>query len=440
MAEGDRPYNASQGWTLQEAIERTADPTLWEQWIGARHAIPPPVPMPNELKTRGWASPIFDCDLIDRQRRRQAIWRDAVHERRRPLIEVESASWKALLEAFRGKLLAGNLAAKASRGGASVASTDIEPHSWSGVRFLSFEKSIAVERMGDKAKLFNVRIFPPIHAGNATTRLNGLSLSEAFSQFILADPEVIAAGRRVTLKEPRQDYIAVFNTGRAPGPTIKFVWSLDSPPRDLAFNFVRRLAYFVDDPIPVPSHDIVAASTILMDRLSALKKLLVSGRIVARGTFAASGQIVLIDRLQWAREGILIDVRNSDVLRYEQNHLAPLWTGVVLELPIHNEMLNVIPIPPPIAHPPRRRSVKRVETTTIAVKECKAWLIEHMKRSPDRRTKTKANWFAEAKTKWPHGLSERAFEKIWSDAISEAHAPAWSAAGAPKKNRPRFQE
>ena len=60
--------------------------------------------------------------------------------------------------------------------------------------------------------------------------------------------------------------------------------------------------------------------------------------------------------------------------------------------------------------------------------ECQRWLLDLIQRHPDRKPGTKADLFKTARKNFP-GLTERAFERIWS-----RYAPAsWKTPGAPHK-------
>lgn len=60
-----------------------------------------------------------------------------------------------------------------------------------------------------------------------------------------------------------------------------------------------------------------------------------------------------------------------------------------------------------------------------------ALLIRDMRASPDQRTRRKDDYMGEAADM---GLSERAFNRLWSTAVRESGATAWSRGGAPKKD------
>jgi hypothetical protein len=62
---------------------------------------------------------------------------------------------------------------------------------------------------------------------------------------------------------------------------------------------------------------------------------------------------------------------------------------------------------------------------------CRAWLLEAMLASPNRRIKAKREWRSEATRLF--GVSVRAFNRAWSSAI-EASGSTWDRSGAPRKS------
>jgi len=69
--------------------------------------------------------------------------------------------------------------------------------------------------------------------------------------------------------------------------------------------------------------------------------------------------------------------------------------------------------------------------TAKAESDCRKYLICLMLKSPKRRPASKDRIFADASVKHP-GLSRRAFDRSWADAVIATGAHAWSRAGAPK--------
>jgi hypothetical protein len=62
---------------------------------------------------------------------------------------------------------------------------------------------------------------------------------------------------------------------------------------------------------------------------------------------------------------------------------------------------------------------------------CCKWLIAEMRRSPNEKKKTKAQWHEEARARF--NVSGRPFERAWSHALNETGAN-WGAPGAPRKS------
>jgi hypothetical protein len=155
---------------------------------------------------------------------------------------------------------------------------------------------------------------------NAPRRLFGLSLSEAFRQFVLEDPEISALGKMIV--EQEGSHVEVFRDGQYPGPIVDFVWPLDVSASDLVFQFVRPVVIMIPGPpIPKGSDAIQRVSSALADRLQSLRRMLIDGQIVAHGTFVNTGTFGPINRLQWARSGLSIDVKSGDLL-HEVNKKA----------------------------------------------------------------------------------------------------------------------
>jgi len=171
-------------------------------------------------------------------------------------------------------------------------------------------------------------------------RLFGLSLSEAFRKFVLEDPEIGTLGTMIVREEGR--HAEVFGEGQYPGAFINFVWPLDVTASDLAFQFVRPVVSFVPGPPdPEPSKNIQRVSGALVERLQSLRRMLADGDIVAHGTYVNTGAFGPINRLQWARDGVSIDVKSGDLLREINNHAAIQWSGLALEAPPASSMFHV---------------------------------------------------------------------------------------------------
>ena len=91
----------------------------------------------------------------------------------------------------------------------------------------------------------------------------------------------------------------------------------------------------------------------------------------------------------------------------------------------------VQPFIPAEVAPEKPKSVQHVETKVNDVIACQSWLVHHMRAHSERRIATRKKWLARARERWR--LSEMQFNGAWSAAIIEAPAPAWAAAGPPRK-------
>ena len=93
---------------------------------------------------------------------------------------------------------------------------------------------------------------------------------------------------------------------------------------------MRPVDHFLDDPLPTsPKYALVDVCGLLVEQIKNLRELLITGRVVAQGTFAATGSISEISRFEWRRD-IIVDVKNGDLLEQRNNEPVAKWTGVFL--------------------------------------------------------------------------------------------------------------
>lgn len=79
------------------------------------------------------------------------------------------------------------------------------------------------------------------------------------------------------------------------------------------------------------------------------------------------------------------------------------------------------------------RSQWHSPSSANAEAQCKEWLQELMRASPDARTASKKELQAEAVQRFP-GLANKAFERSWRTAIATSGAVAWSRPGRRAEN------
>jgi hypothetical protein len=177
------------------------------------------------------------------------------------------------------------------------------------------EKGVPIQALGRSA--------------DAARTLVGLSLGEAFFKCVLEDPEVQLRAAEVLKQDA--DYGSVFRKGQYPGNIVEYNWPLDVTAAELAFDFVRPTVWFSDTPTPRASAPIVRVCEVIVGRFQELRGFLSGGILVARGTHAATGNMVVVDSFQWKRKGMLLDVQNSDVSDGPGHKPILRWTGLSLE-------------------------------------------------------------------------------------------------------------
>jgi len=171
--------------------------------------------------------------------------------------------------------------------------------------------------------------------------LHGLSIAEAFKKYVLNDPDVVSLAT-VVLKQDRI-HTHVFQEGQYPGPYEDYTWPLEIAVDDLAFHFVKPAAFYMGDPLPDASKEVIEVSKILVALIKSMKDLLISGSVVGRGTYAKTGAVGDIARLEWARRGVSIDVQNSDLLETVSDKAVVKWSGITLHAPAAAALRTLVP-------------------------------------------------------------------------------------------------
>jgi hypothetical protein len=284
-------------------MERT-EPRLWRTWLSADEAY----------------SPVRRLNLIAKPY--------SSHEK--ALQAAASAACGNVIQALKDKLQCGSLAAFGFKGSVVEAPVAIHRQGWSLLHLQDWNKSIVREQTGSKLKIFDVRIYPVLHAEDAPRRLNGLGLGEVFHQFIIGDPEVTSL-----ISGPRDRcYIeSSLRDGYAPGRLSSYCWPLSTTASSVASELTHPFIFCTNETLPEPSRELNQLANALSERISALRKLLVDGKLAAHGTFAKSGSYGSIDRRQWARANISVDVESGDMVEWTGLDPNVLWTGVSLSDP-----------------------------------------------------------------------------------------------------------
>ena len=90
----------------------------------------------------------------------------------------------------------GRLAAWGRSGSALAGLSPIPPSAWSHLRITNYRRSIVTELTTAKTMVLDVRIYPVLEAPNAADLLSGMTIAEAFSGFVLGDPQWTALSER----------------------------------------------------------------------------------------------------------------------------------------------------------------------------------------------------------------------------------------------------
>jgi hypothetical protein len=309
---------------------------------------------------------------------------------------------------------------------------------------------------GEGGKSFsNIRIHPPLLAPCRIQHLAGLTLLEAFKQLVLGDAEVALLGRKAVRLSP--DTASVFVGGRCQvygdedWPLAFDRWVMVStvhPDPDK-----RSLYDGAGDPDPI---EVVIAAEALKHRYRALISMLQRGELEGWGLPATPGHPDVIPRSVWSHEAFHFDARTGDILqdnpestgRYDRR--IRRWIGVMLRIPniiwqrtqstepmFHGKPLAHDRLLPTTSEPEKTiarqsKAIARVATKNSSRKGCERWLKEIISHSPNQRTHSKEELWADAKQKWPD-LSERQFLMARSDAITASSAFGWAASGRAKK-------
>lgn len=276
------------------------------------------------------------------------------------------------------------------------------------------------------------QVLSPTEPQPAPEYLGGLTIAEAFRKYVLEHQEVIDLGRKIAKARP--SYSDVFSEGQYPDAFFGFHWPLHATPENIAYAFVSQPIVIVGNSLRASSEDEAAVSRKLSERLASFVAHLSRGELIAVGTVVATGLEAPIGRGQWARQDLLLDVKNSAICEMKDHRPTALWTGVLLRLADQPLAGPVTPaLQPRLEESSKAR--KQIQTKQTSRRQCEAWLGALMS-DPQVKPLTNEQLWAEAKSKWPGSLSEREFARCRAMALgslSEEQRYLWGRPGPRRK-------
>lgn len=408
------------GCTLAEARERTADRDLWEEWRGRLEYFRSLGPSLSALNG-------FHRDEVSDDR--EMRWRllKALKEK------------EALINArFHSFFCKQQLIAVGRRGSLDSEPEVIVADIWPALDGWNWNTSVVGEARKRGTFFLAVKVFPIAKAPNRVDLLSGRTLERAFRETILDDPEVSALGLRAIRANPQ--FERVFRQGccyiNGGGQ-----WPLgihQSIVGNMHHDETKRGAFELRASDPRAVND---AADALKDRFAALFGMLRNGILEGRGVPVDGGSAEVILASVWSHNDFIFDAWMGDILAINEACENPKldlykkrWLAILLKQPATPATAAKFELES--TSPSSRR---RVEASARAVDECREWLKQQMRKSPDRRVGKKAEWWARAQERWPDQISRRAFDDLWADAVRAERAFAWSSAGAPRKPQREFE-
>jgi hypothetical protein len=308
------PPQKSVGWTLREAIRRTADPELLANWIEAAKTY---------KKSPTSLSRIWRYDEVNGY----PSW--VVRQRARESMRFLDVRAKFATDIERGlrSLLKGEDLIAYGRRGSPIAEHQVIPASaWDALRVKRFNRSLLSERNKDRVEIFDVRIFPTLESEAASQYLLGRTIVEAFECFVFGSPDIIQKQRR-----------SVANGGcpLALGTEHRLfqaIWP------------VHVESWFASVPVGL-CEDVrerarsAGVDRFLSRRFDRLVDYLARGEIVAEG-LSASGGLCRIPGEEWYGAGRLLDLAKGNLLESAPNNSEPyrvLFSGLRLVKPGDDE-------------------------------------------------------------------------------------------------------
>jgi len=289
------------------------------------------------------------------------------------LRNAKVAAESRVLSELQSHLRTGRLVAWGRRGSPLAGLQAIPSSGWDALSFGAVYPAVLTEMTSAKTQIFDVRVYPIIHSDDAATRLSECSIVEAFQKCVRQDPEFAAASKLI---RDRSRFESLIKDGNYPAFTSHCRWPLDVTTKDLASDFVDPGYYIPGMDLPKVTPDVERAASIVVDRWQRLRQRLVNGELLAQGTYASSGEHRPIDRFQWARAGVVLDVASGDFLELESQKYVVRWSGISLVRgSIGSGLLNTDKATPTGVVPPKR--IKRSPKAEAVAVALRAHGLEH---------------------------------------------------------------
>jgi hypothetical protein len=127
-----------------------------------------------------------------------------------------------------------------------------------------------------------------------------------------------------------------FSEGCRPGALGDFLWSLDAPE---AFPMTWLLGERAKKSVSLPmQHAWDAAVAAWKGFIAAL----VNGELIANGVYLASGVRCEIEPAEWTRSGLILDVRDGDLIEGRHGKFTVRWSAIVVRGAIQEQKLGRI--------------------------------------------------------------------------------------------------
>lgn len=318
------PYAAwpAEGLSLQQALLKTADPNLKTSFERAEKALKAAGGrFGRRVKSPGMS---------------EALLRRMQEEAHRDQIESEvDRSKRALLVDLHAQFVASRLIGTGSRSTPTAPRAMIPIHAWNDLRFSDLNRSIVAESTREATHWYGVSVLPLLHSPARADVLPGMSLKQAFRQFVLDDPEVAARAKEALVKSP--EFVRVLRDGHF---TVagEMQWRMDVPldyPGFIFRNGEGPIGCLADPP---PRH-LIEACDPLHDRAKAFFAIFRSQELSVRAIAAAGGATESVIHTIWSHNSFYFHAPTGNISQVNlraKDHwdfLRRRWIAGMIERP-----------------------------------------------------------------------------------------------------------